>query len=128
MFHNKHFSLQEAREMLTMLKIKISRVADLKRILDEKGYDITKHQYFGGFGPNGTGKFPPELEELILHVKNISGEGILIKDLNSGLIDFPHIRKNGEEVYLCYMNGEDDINFWHRIGDGFSGRRAIEEL
>ncbi len=128
MYHRKHFRLSEAREMIPEMKIKISRVRDLKKTLDDMGYDINKHEYFGGFGPNGTGRYPKELEELVVLIKDISGKGIVIKDLERGLIDFPHLRENGEEVYLCFLLGEEDIEFWHSIRDGFAGRKNISEL
>ncbi|HMS64454.1 MAG TPA: DUF2203 domain-containing protein [Ignavibacteria bacterium] len=125
MFHKRHFNLEEARSMLPEIKSKISLIAELKESLDERNYDINKHQYFGGFGPNGTGKFPEEMEKLVLLVNELTEKGVLIKDLNSGLIDFPHIRDNGEEVYLCFLLGEEDIKFWHSIEDGFAGRKEI---
>lgn len=128
MLHKKHFELNEARDLLPAIILKISEITELKRVLDEKNYDINRHQYFGGFGPNGTGKFPEELEKLVSIVNDLSVDGILIKDLNSGLIDFPHIRKNGEEVYLCYILGEKDIEYWHSISDGFRGRKEIKYL
>lgn len=128
MYHLKHFSLSEARDMLPDLKIKLSKIVELKKSLDEKGYDIYKHQYFGGIGPNGTGNFPKDLESLVELVHSISEEGILIKGIDNGLIDFPHIRENGEEVYLCFLLGEDDIEYWHDIADGFPGRREVDDL
>jgi len=128
MLHNKHFSLSEARSFLPRLKIQLSNIVKLKNSLDEIGYDINKHQFFGGMGPNGTGKYPSELIELIKIVNEITQNGIIIKGLDNGLIDFPHLRENGEEVYLCYMHGEKDIEFWHGIKDGFIGRKSIEDL
>jgi hypothetical protein len=68
------------------------------------------------------------MERLIDVIKSIATYGIQIKNLDSGLIDFPHLRNNGEEVYLCWRLGEEDIRFWHRIPDGFQGRKNIEEL
>ena len=128
MYHSKHFRLSEAKSMIPEMKISISKIVDLKNILDERGYDISKHEYFGGFGPNGTGKYPKELEELIVLIKDISGKGVIIKDIERGLIDFPHFRENGEEVYLCFLLGEEDIEFWHSVKDGFAGRKHISEL
>lgn len=128
MLHNKHFSLSEARRLLPGLKIQLSSIVKLKKSLDEIGYDIYRHQYFGGIGPNGTGKYPSDLGELIKIVNEITQNGIIIKGLDNGLIDFPHIRENGEEVYLCYMYGENDIEFWHNIQDGYIGRKSIEDL
>lgn len=126
--HNIHFSLDEANTALAEVRPLLGEMIELKENLDEKGYDILHHQYFGGIGPNGTGAFPPDMERLVEVVKIISSKGVLIKNMNIGLIDFPHVRSNGEEVYLCWKYGEDNIKFWHPIPEGFTGRRNISEL
>ena len=128
MYHSKHFTVNEAIDLLPELKSKLTKISELKKSLDVKGYDIYRHQYFGGMGPNGTGKYPADLGKMIQLVNEITEKGVLIKGLDNGLIDFPHIRENGEEVYLCFLLGEESINFWHSISDGFSGRRNIENL
>ncbi|HMQ69165.1 MAG TPA: DUF2203 domain-containing protein [Ignavibacteria bacterium] len=128
MYHTIHFSLIEATDLLPDLKLKLTKISDLKKALDDKGYDIYRHQYFGGMGPNGTGKYPSELEEMIVMINKITEKGILIKGIDNGLIDFPHIRENGEEVYLCFLLGEESIGYWHYIEDGFGGRRSIDNL
>lgn len=128
MLHRKHYTLSEAREMLIIILPGLKRIVELKKQLDERGYDIYRHAYFGGIGPNGTGKFPPEMEELVAVVKDFAVKGILIKDINIGLIDFPHIRDNGEEVYLCYLLGETSIQYWHTIDGGFTGRLSTDNL
>ena len=51
--------------------------------------------------------------------------GILVKDLDIGLIDFPALYR-GKEVYLCWRLGESDIGYWHPVDEGFAGRRAID--
>jgi len=100
----------------------------LKKKLDGRGFDVYRHEYFGGTGPNGERFFPPELERLVEIAKNLDKKGILIKGLDEGLIDFPHMRSNGDEVYLCWRVGESDIHSWHRTQDGFQGRRPLDEL
>lgn len=50
--------------------------------------------------------------------------GIELKDPEKGLIDFYHERAD-EVVYLCYMLGEGDIQYWHRIDAGFAGRQLL---
>lgn len=126
--HKIHFTLEEARRELTAVHALASKLSELKRALDEKGWDVRRHEYFGGMGPNGNGKFPLEVETLVDIVRGLESRGILVKGLEQGLVDFPHIRKNGEEVYLCWMIGEDDIKYWHSVADGFSGRRSVDEL
>jgi hypothetical protein len=51
--------------------------------------------------------------------------GCLVKDLDSGLVDFPAVIKD-EEVYLCWKLGEDRIRFYHRQDEGFSRRKPID--
>jgi hypothetical protein len=50
--------------------------------------------------------------------------GVLVKDLDRGLVDFPALR-NGEEVLLCWEVGEDEIAFWHGVDEGFAGRKPL---
>lgn len=126
--HDKHFTLDQARRMLSGIKHLVGEIVTLKIELDKRGYDVYSHQYFGGSGPNGQRVFPPELEQLVKITKKLNQKGILIKGLDEGLIDFPHVRSNGEEVYLCWKLGEDDIRFWHRIQDGYAGRIPLNEL
>ncbi len=126
--HKKHFSLDEARKELTSVHAVAARLMELTRDLDRKGWDVRRHRYFGGTGPNGDGAFPAEVETLVQMVKGLEERGILVKGLEEGLIDFPHVRENGEEVYLCWKVGENDILWWHRIPDGYAGRKPIEEL
>jgi hypothetical protein len=126
--HKKHFTLEEARKQLTAVHALVSKLSELKNSLNEKGWDLSRHQYFGGVGPNGDGSFPPEMERVVEIMRVLDDKGVLVKGLDEGLIDFPHIRKNGEEVYLCWKLGEDDILYWHSIPDGFAGRRGIGEL
>ncbi len=122
------YSVEEAQELLISLKPMIQKMVGLKKLLNQMGFDVYKHEYYGGLGPNGTGKFPKEMDELIDIVKYISSLNVEIKSLDTGLIDFPHIRKNGEEVYLCYMHGEEQIMFWHGLYSGFAGRLPLNEI
>jgi hypothetical protein len=58
-------------------------------------------------------------------LEEIAESGCLVKDLDSGLLDFP-CSYRGEEVYLCWKLGEEGISHWHRVEDGFRGRQPID--
>ncbi|MFL5958910.1 MAG: DUF2203 domain-containing protein [Gaiellaceae bacterium] len=84
---------------------------------------------------NGGGIPPAELAEataevdrlarqLARLVDEIASHGAQVKDLDSGLIDFPALRGD-ETVLLCWQLGEDEIAWWHRVEDGFAGRRPL---
>ncbi|HLZ72267.1 MAG TPA: DUF2203 domain-containing protein [Dehalococcoidia bacterium] len=78
---------------------------------------------------NGHGASRPDDPLLLARraLERINALGVQVKDVESGLIDFPHLR-NGEEVLLCYRLGEADIAFWHGTDTGFAGRRPLSEL
>ena len=113
--------------MLQTVRSKCGRLQDLKFRLDELNYNLYKHEYFGGLGPNGSKFHPPELEEIVQIMRFFEKEGIIVKSMEDGLIDFPSLRPNGEEVYLCWKMGEDDIAFWHSMDGGFNGRKSLIE-
>jgi hypothetical protein len=62
------------------------------------------------------------LKELIAGVQEL---GVLVKDLDIGLIDFPTLFR-GQEVYLCWKLGEPRIEFWHGVDESFPGRKPID--
>jgi hypothetical protein len=55
----------------------------------------------------------------------IESLGVVVKDLDVGLVDFPTLYR-GQEVYLCYRMDEADIDFWHGTDEGFAGRKLID--
>jgi hypothetical protein len=70
-----------------------------------------------------------DLNQVIAKIKEtleqIQATGCIVKDLDSGLVDFPS-RIQNEEVYLCWRLGEDRIRFYHRQNEGFAGRKPID--
>ena len=50
--------------------------------------------------------------------------GVLVKDLDTGLVDFPALHQ-GEEVLLCWQVGEDEVAHWHGVDEGFAGRKPL---
>src|SRR5262245_2816776 len=62
--------------------------------------------------------------ELARCVEAIQELGAIVKDLDSGLVDFP-ARRQGEDVLLCWRVGEDEIRYWHGLDDGFAGRKEL---
>ena len=126
--HEIHFTPEEAASALDEVVILVEAIRDAKQALDESGYDIRGHHFFAGMGSNGTRRYPKNVDRLITHFRDLTARGILVKDMDRGLIDFPAIRSNGEEVYLCYHLGEQEIAWWHRIEDGYPGRTPLSDF
>jgi hypothetical protein len=52
--------------------------------------------------------------------------GVIVRDLDTGICDFPALRE-GREVYLCWRVGEERIEWWHETGAGFAGRQPLDD-
>lgn len=57
-------------------------------------------------------------------LKEIQSLGVLVKDVNSGLLDFPSLRE-GKIVFLCWRYDEPNVGYWHDLDAGFAGRQPI---
>lgn len=121
--YTKHFTLQEALQEIPDLKLRFERIQHLLAELTNRQVEVERIQKL--IKSNGHGSNHPDLgvqiAELQQHAASINGRGIEIKDILRGLVDFPHWRGE-EEVYLCWLYGEETIAYWHRIEDGFGGR------
>jgi hypothetical protein len=79
---------------------------------------------------NGGGKSVSQASRQILIIQDIiqtlQARNILVKDINTGLIDFP-AERNGQLVLLCWQYDEPAVQFWHDVDRGFAGRQRIDE-
>ncbi len=57
-------------------------------------------------------------------VQQLDDQGVQVKSLEEGLLDFPSLR-DGEEVFLCWRVGEPEVAFWHGLEEGFAGRKPL---
>lgn len=67
------------------------------------------------------------MERLKAALEEISETGALVKDLDTGLVDFPTLLQ-GEEVHICWRLEEADISHWHSVHEGVEGRRPIDRF
>src|SRR5688572_29896477 len=116
MENKRFFTLEEANEALDTVRKWIAHLTDVKKSIDSKGPEVEmlKEKGIDNAGSAIGTLYVEELIDLQNTVSRIQDRGIIIKDLNRGLIDFPHLRE-GREVYLCWELGEDAIEFWHEI-------------
>jgi hypothetical protein len=69
-------------------------------------------------------QFEREGQAVARCVEELESLGVLVKDLDRGLVDFPALRGD-EEVLLCWQVGEDEIAYWHGVEEGFAGRKPL---
>ncbi|MGH2726724.1 MAG: DUF2203 domain-containing protein [Actinomycetota bacterium] len=117
------YTVEEANALLPRLGAMLERLRDAQRVMAERHDQVmeaTTHN--GGGGPGKefleasqeAGKLGAEIQVL----------GIVVRDPETGLIDFPSER-DGEEIYLCWRLGEDAVGWWHPTDTGFAGRQPL---
>ena len=131
----RYFTLDEARASLPQVARSLREAVQAKTRYEEAErviQDLTQRILMrGGVLVDTTAaqgwknQFDSNGQTLKNSVEQIEELGVLIKDLDIGLVDFPTLFR-GEEVYLCWRLGETDIDHWHGIHEGFAGRKAID--
>jgi hypothetical protein len=122
----KLFSVEEANALLPKLLELLEDVARHRDELREKAphlEPILKAAVTNGGGRVGS-EYGVEAYNLYLAIERIRGEGVLLKDLEMGLLDFPHER-DGRVVFLCWHPPEERIKYWHEIDAGYPGREPL---
>lgn len=124
----KHYSVAEARASLPLLRNHFAVIHSCRErmIKAENALQRLTEKTGGDVGGAAAGDLVRAMTELQRRIFHISKMGILIKDIERGLVDFPHLR-NGEEVLLCWELEEDDIEFWHDLESGYAGRDRLQE-
>lgn len=129
----RHFTPEEANAELDQVRPLVEQLVATRQ---EHAAALERQEELEGkIRGNGGGIPPAELasataevdgvaRRLARLVDEITSHGAQVKDLDTGLIDFPALR-HGETVLLCWQLGEDEIAWWHRIEDGFAGRRPL---
>lgn len=122
--------MEEARALLPQVREQLTRIhallAEIKASQEAEGQKKLRILRGNGKGPIVTG-LGPKITEVQGQIEEIAKMGIQIKDLERGLIDFPHFLDGdpGHEVFLCYELSEETIAYWHEIEDGFAGRKPL---
>jgi len=125
----RYFTLQEANETLTTIRPLMEEVQTIRQKILAKQPEAWPaiEKSAGNGGNRALSNMIQDFEKLDALVHLIQDTGVLIKDINIGLLDFPALR-DGREVYLCWQYGEGEIAFWHEVEGGFAGRQSIDKF
>ncbi len=126
MIHQRHYTLEEAQLMLAEVEPMVRKLHDAGARLT----DAELHELLSDAAPgNGGGEPGRAVGEAFVELRSLlaelQGRGIVVRDVNRGLIDFPSIRDD-HEVYLCWELGEAEIAYWHELDTGYGGRRPLD--
>lgn len=117
------FTLEEARAALPELRERLPRLREARRSLIDASRRIDDAVAADGGGVSGGDWFGAQ-QSLKAELSTLAEQGILLRDPESGLVDFPSERE-GRAVLLCWRLGEDDVAWYHEAGVGFGARKRL---
>jgi len=117
------FTVAEAEAELEELRERLPRLRDARRTLIASSHRIEEAVALDGGGIAGTDWFAAQ-QVLKAEVTYLAERGILLKDPETGLVDFPADR-DGRIVYLCWRLGEGRVAWFHEVTSGFSSRKPL---
>jgi hypothetical protein len=132
----RYFTVDEANDALLELRPLAEQMVEHRReLVEAHAVRASLGAQVGGNGgdltPSDFSAADAELERaasaLARCIEEIQAAGVLVKDLDRGLLDFPALR-DGEEVLLCWQVGEDEIEYWHGVDEGFTGRKPLDDV
>ncbi len=122
---SKHYTIEEARTLLPTVKNWIEELVTLRKNLERVDQALESRLRTGAdIGGSTVNERTRSVARFQSILSQFQAYEIQLKDLDRGLVDFPHLRA-GEEVFLCWETSEDDIDFWHDLDTGFAGREPI---
>jgi hypothetical protein len=79
--------------------------------------------------PSSNGHRPPRpgADALEQALGELAAEGIVVRDIERGLVDFPARSPSGRPYWLCWVVGEPSVAWWHWPEDGFAGRTPLDQ-
>jgi len=135
-FEMKTFTLDEAQALLPLLETLLKRAMDGKKAaesIEGRLQELSRKIFLSGGLFVDVASVRRQRSALESHVQaakdsvaEIDAIGVQVKDLDTGLLDFP-CQLDGNIVLLCWRLGEGSIDFWHTVEDGFRGRQPIDE-
>ena len=130
----RHFTPEEANALLEQVRpVAESLVAHRRAFTVAAARRARLTQRISGNGGDFDPQEPSELDEQLQReaeavagaVEELQALGVLVKDLDRGLVDFPALR-DGEVVLLCWQVGEGEVAYWHGLEEGFAGRKPLD--
>jgi hypothetical protein len=132
----KTFTLEEAQSLLPVLESLLKRAVESKQAAEQVESvlsEVARRIYISGGMRVDVASVAKQRAEMEVHlqrvresVAEIDSIGVQVKDIESGLLDFP-CRVEDQVVLLCWRIGETSIEHWHTVEAGFKGRQPLDE-
>ncbi|HEX2031653.1 MAG TPA: DUF2203 domain-containing protein [Actinomycetota bacterium] len=120
----RFYTVEEANAALPELRAALGRIREARRTIVRSARHVRSMATTNGGGPEGTEHWGA-VRTLRRELEALAARGIVLRDAERGLVDFP-ARRDGRLVYLCWRPDEEDrVGFWHEVNSGFAGRKPL---
>jgi hypothetical protein len=121
----RYYTVEEANALVEHLREVIRRIREDRRVIVDSAERIREGADTDGGGQEGTAAWEAA-RRLRRDLELLSSQGIILRDADTGLVDFPS-RREGRLIYLCWRPDEEErVSFWHEVNTGFPGRKPLD--
>jgi hypothetical protein len=117
------YTVDEANAALASLRESLVRIREARREVLRSGRRVGARAGANGGGPDGAA-YLEALSILREEVERLASDDIILRDAETGLVDFPSLRE-GRAVQLCWRLGEDRVAHWHEVDAGVQARKPL---
>lgn len=118
------YSVEEADALLPELRHRLERIREARQTMLRHAAVVRARVVDDGGGAHPGPGYVEATETLRAEIQRLAEEEIVLRDPQTGLVDFPGERE-GERVWLCWLLGEERVAHWHPLDTGFAGRRPL---
>jgi hypothetical protein len=115
------FSVEETNELLPQLVALVTRLKSAYGEFHVAAQAVRRRAASNGSPAGSSAEQAGEYTQLLSDINEL---GVIVRDPESGLCDFPALR-NDEPIYLCWRLGEERVAFWHPVDTGVAGREPL---
>jgi len=124
MSEERSYDVEEANAMLPELRERLARIRDARQVMLREAEVVKERVVADGGGSNAGREYWDASATLRTELERLAAENILLRDPETGLVDFPG-QRDGERIYLCWRVGEEAVANWHPLDTGFWSRRPL---
>ncbi len=119
----RYYTVDEANGLIGDLRERLEEIRVARQTILRSAEKLRQGAHANGGGAEGAASMEA-MSALRAGIEALTSQGIVLRDADTGLIDFP-AQREGRVVFLCWRLGEERVSHWHEVDAGFGGRKPL---